>query len=479
MGRARTYGARKKHTSAAATAIFGNDAPKSPVSPERAVLADITSAFNNIDLNATKGDDIDNDDQNREYDLFVPEEAVEETEEVIYENELNRVSQYNSKVSLATNWRAGSIKFEEHQDEDGEVSEQDTGDITLDPKYTHLLPLINAYKTDTGQVLTCHSWADMLPETCTVVKIAEASYAEVYRITVPTGETSIIKMMRIQSPHDPSSSESVCDTAIQVQNIISEVRIMNALTELPGFVRFKDAQIIRGRSVPAFIEAYEQREAQPKVKQSFFPHPEEYTEESEFLAIELGDAGCVLEEFPVKNIEQVWDIFLGTVLALAKGEMANEFEHRDLHENNICISTTTSTLPSNSPTKLGHAGIKVTLIDYGLSRATLAHNTTVYLDLETDPSLFQGSEGHPQFNAYRRMRTHLITGEHISKSRSWHEDSHPEQSWETYMPYSNVVWIGYMLGYLKKVYRKGMGRGKGQMKAWGAFVEETVELGRR
>lgn len=157
-----------------------------------------------------------------------------------------------------------------------------------------------------------------------MVKIAEASYAEVYRITIPSGETSIIKVMRIESPDDPAASKS--GTAIRVENIVSEVRIMNALTELPGFVRFKDAHIIRGRSIQPFIDAYEEREASRRGRRSQFPHPKAYTEKSEFLAIELGDAGCVLEDFVVNSIDQVWDIFLGTVLALAKGEMANEFE---------------------------------------------------------------------------------------------------------------------------------------------------------
>lgn len=209
-------------------------------------------------------------------------------------------------------------------DENDGLETEDEASI-LDAKHKHLLPLVTAYSIDTGRTMTTHSWADLLPPDCTVIKIAEASYAEVYRITIPSGETSIIKVMRIQSPSDPASSTS--DTAIRVENIVSEVRIMNTLTELPGFVRFKDAHIILGRSVQAFIDAYEHREELCKAdRASLFPHPELYTDASEFLAIELGDAGCVLEDFAVTSIEQVWDILLGTILALAKGEMANEFE---------------------------------------------------------------------------------------------------------------------------------------------------------
>jgi serine/threonine-protein kinase haspin len=232
---------------------------------------------------------------------------------------VKKASQTQLHFSVTANSPADS-----DNSQNGALLQHQIRESILENQPEHLLPLINAYSVDTGRILTSHSWADLLPEECTVVKIAEASYAEVYRITIPSGDTSIIKVMRIESPDDPAASKS--GTAIRVENIVSEVRIMNALTELPGFVRFKDAHIIRGRSVQPFIDAYEQREAMRKGRRSQFPNPKAYTDKSEFLAIELGDAGCVLEDFVVKNIDQVWDIFLGTVLALAKGEMANEFE---------------------------------------------------------------------------------------------------------------------------------------------------------
>jgi serine/threonine-protein kinase haspin len=237
---------------------------------------------------------------------------------------VKKVSHCDLGASICTDCSTASKDFLLQQDENDQIDEEVNEDSILDGKHKHLLPLVTAYGIDTGRILTTHSWADLLPEECTVIKIAEASYAEVYRITIASGETSIIKVMRIESPEDPASGK--CGTAIRVENIVSEVRIMNALTELPGFVRFKDAHIILGRSVQAFIDAYEHREAVQKGRRSQFPHPKFYTDQSEFLAIELGDAGCVLEDFAVTSIDQVWDILLGTILALAKGEMASEFE---------------------------------------------------------------------------------------------------------------------------------------------------------
>lgn len=52
--------------------------------------------------------------------------------------------------------------------------------------------------------------------------------------------------------------------------------------------------------------------------------------------------------------------------------------------------------------KFGRSGLDVTILDYGLSRATLANGDRVYFDLESDLAIFAGPAGHPQFDAYRR-----------------------------------------------------------------------------
>lgn len=101
---------------------------------------------------------------------------------------------------------------------------------------------------------------------------------------------------------------------------------MNALTEVPGFVLFKDAHLIRGIPSKEIAAAYEAHLPKLKKYGSGFPHPEQYSEDSTFLVIELGDAGEVLEDFKFDSIEQVWDIFLGTVMALGRAENEFEFE---------------------------------------------------------------------------------------------------------------------------------------------------------
>jgi serine/threonine-protein kinase haspin len=83
-------------------------------------------------------------------------------------------------------------------------------------------------------------------------------------------------------------------------------------------------------------------------------------------------------------------------------------QHRDLHENNVCIAFPLNNIIQNlpEPIKYGRSGMEVTLIDYGLSRATIPkHGDVVFSDLEQDLALFHSVGTTPceklQFNNYR------------------------------------------------------------------------------
>ena len=81
------------------------------------------------------------------------------------------------------------------------------------------------------------------------------------------------------------------------------------------------------------------------------------------------------------------------------------FQHRDLHENNVCVNTRKK--PSHAaanpphPIKYGRSGWPITLIDYGLSRAKLADDEVVFFNFEEDKVVFQQPNGEAQFDAYR------------------------------------------------------------------------------
>ncbi|QSZ31371.1 hypothetical protein DSL72_000936 [Monilinia vaccinii-corymbosi] len=549
----RKYGKKRPAASAAAVAIFGSSTQ--PVASKRTVsassppshcprddLADITSILDNTRLEECPDAVTVLEKTSLE---SRPEDGAKPPHESNQNSPLDDVSILLEKASLESH--AADLKNSSESHEQGSspdhitnLLEKTTVESTLDevtcaddtltkiePNFEILIPykpmpfasappplnprlaaslspLLDAYEKDNGYPLATKNWDDVLAPGSSIQKIAEASYAEVFRITNPAG-SSILKLLRLKVPTDPTSKRS--DTAIKVETVVSEMRLMNALTEIPGFVKFKDAHIVEGKPPAAFVKAYEGH--LNAGGESYFPHPNKISKHAVFLAIELGDAGHVLEKYSIQNIDQIWDIFLGVVIALARAEIEYEFEHRDLHENNICIlehpppshsnpkpkpKSNAEDLTSPSTHKFGNSGLEITILDYGLSRATI-HPTptptnpspkpeTVSYDLESDPAVFSSFETSTiagiQFDTYRRMRAYLFSGGTSNTNVNTPSKAIREaikkksHSWAEYMPYSNVLWLYFLMEYLTSVAPKGgRGRGKQGKQSW---VKETAEL---
>ena len=398
----RVYG-KKKTVPTAASAVFGRDSPERIRTP----LSDVTSLLSN--LNVRQEDD--NDDgwistNVSENDAPEIAQAGPVSPELAPIHTIVASDQVSAHSSLI-----GSIVSDESCD-------HSVTEIPLSPDDIVLQPLTSTYKMDRGKGLPITAWNNLIPQGAEVEKIAEASFAEVYRVSIE-GQSSILKLMQLKVPSDLLSSTS--NSAIEVDTVVSEVRLMNALTEYPGFVTFKEAHLVRGRPCNAIIKAYTScMKWSPTNGTSSFPNPAFFPSNALFLVIELGDAGTVLDEIPLQNICQVWDVFLGTVVSLAFAETQLQFEvcthtplckleidkfqHRDLHENNICLSLEDAGAAErlNSCQRYGFSAYKVTIIDYGLSRATLQNGDNVFNDLESDLGIFHGSQGHTQFDTYRR-----------------------------------------------------------------------------
>ncbi|KAE8447137.1 hypothetical protein EG329_011121 [Mollisiaceae sp. DMI_Dod_QoI] len=378
-----------------------------------------------------------------------------------------------------------SLREEEKAKEEDDDDREQANIIRPHPA---LLPLINAYKTDFNKSLIVQDWNDILDDGADVTKIAEASYAEVYRINTAAG-SSILKVMQIKLEDLPEPFRS--NTAVEVNSLISEIRIMNALTTVPGFVTFKDAHLVQGLIPRCITKAYRLHSDELKQvgKASYFPRPSAYDDDTIFLVIELGDAGYVLDECEIDTADQLWDSFIGVTIALARAEITNNFEHRDLHENNICIKYDPDNLLGyahnpDTPLKFGFSGWDVTIIDYGLSRATLANGEVAFNDLEQELSLFHGQDkgiaGH-QYDTYRRMRTHLFDGTRTMHPKPWHTPSsralNNGHTWSDFIPYTNVLWLRYLLKMLFSKLKKNIpASDKNTMKN---LETETAELRRR
>ncbi|RQM08507.1 hypothetical protein DH86_00000232 [Scytalidium sp. 3C] len=310
----RTYGSKRPRTTAAAAAIFGPTiVPPAPqrltVEFSRHPLIDITESISNLHLESGSS------------------EVSESVNDVYTQDASTLKKKESSKASPVTTTPKPNIEHQESLQESPECALRDETDAFLKP-------LQDEYLKDRGYPLPVRSWEELLPADVKIEKIAEASYAEVYRLSNEFG-TSIIKVMQLKTPTHVESSEYY--TALDVESVVSEFRIMNAVTEIPGFVEFKDAHLVKGRPPSAISKAYYDfiSSKAPKDYVSIFPEPESFNDESTFFFIELGDAGVVLDKVLLEDIDILWDVFLGIVVALSRAELLLQFEGHVMHHLNV------------------------------------------------------------------------------------------------------------------------------------------------
>ncbi|KAF2716299.1 hypothetical protein K431DRAFT_289525 [Polychaeton citri CBS 116435] len=346
-------------------------------------------------------------------------------------------------------------------------------------------------------------WSSELSSHFTVTKIAEASFGEVYRLSLKQnwpllslsrGEESVLKIIALTPP------ESTLPTAKRARNaalkraeamsapadVASEVRLLQRMASTPGFTNFRDLRILRGKPNKVFADAYKQFNAAQEAKDkemSIFPDPAKknaYREEQLWAVIEMQDAGTDLERLvedgQFADIWHIWDAFWQVVLALAKGEEEAEYEHRDLHLGNICIRQSAKTGSGTdgqreSPSKaldirkkLSFTDTEVTLIDYTISRCRMspaadADMTSTpdiaYTDLShsSQEMLFDGdSTSEYQYEIYRYMRSTLLFSNPLkpfkpksNRKGNNDNDKFQHRSWADFCPATNLVWLHYVL----------------------------------
>lgn len=189
---------------------------------------------------------------------------------------------------------------------------------------------------DTQEDSRSLTWEDVCPFGDRIEKIAEASYAEVYRITNNRG-TSIIKVIRLDSPIRPQTkaqqkSGLVDEEPHSEDDLTGELQISELLADIPGFVIYKEKYMVQGKTTPALLETHQSFHKKMKRKDpdrlQFYPSPSRYLNDTKFLVVELGDAGTALEDLQIVSVDQIWDIFLHVSVALARAENLVRFEVR-------------------------------------------------------------------------------------------------------------------------------------------------------
>lgn len=178
------------------------------------------------------------------------------------------------------------------------------------------------------------SWPEICPPGDRIVKIAEASYAEVYRVTNERG-TSIIKVIRMVSPIKPQTKAQEKSGLVDEQphsesDLVGELKISEWLADIPGFVMYKERYIVQGKACRELLETHQafhkRAKRQDPGRLQFYPSPSRYLDDTKFLVVELGDAGVALEDFQLQSADQIWDIFFHVAIALARAEVQIEFE---------------------------------------------------------------------------------------------------------------------------------------------------------
>jgi serine/threonine-protein kinase haspin len=327
--------------------------------------------------------------------------------------------------------------------------------------------------SDRKKVVGFQEWSDELEPHFEITKIAEASFSEVYRLSAisPANgikEESVLKVVALKTPPAVPLPSQLHTRAVrdreaqlekemeqreqddayksQVDDVASEVKLLQNLTHIPGFTVFRDLTIVQGRPSASFNDAWKEwNKARPRGKKSEFPDPSKKTSYDEYqlwAVVEMQDAGTdcekIMETGGMSSIWEVWDVFWGVAISVGKAEEACRFEHRDLHLGNICVRSSRTGGDVLQPSikeplrrKLRFTGLDTTVIDYTLSRAdilastsrsrrmsTLSHVSSstaastsedmvdvAYLDLNKDLALFEGDASEEyQYEIYRYMR---------------------------------------------------------------------------
>lgn len=328
-------------------------------------------------------------------------------------------------------------------------------DLKLNAKtLEHLKPLIDL--KGIGEPKDINLWHSAWASLCNIDKIAEGSFGSVFRMSDKQGlqSSTIGKLIPLKSKTGVGSRKA-SNTA--VSEAASEVQLLGMMSDVPGFVEFRVAEVLIGALPSALRDEYEAfKERQRGSGSEISAVDTWYPGNQAWLFIEMGNAGveldCALSRNSKPNgllqvsetgerflaVRRTRDIFWGVVCALAAGEEIHEFEHRDLHLSNICVTmgeweerdSGFGLIPTTE-------NLTVTIIDYTLSRATLPTGAAIFNPM-LDAGIFRG-QGDVQFDIYRHMRD-LVTSHTYSN----------EKGWAAYIPMTNVLWLHLLLEMMMK-----------------------------
>ncbi|QPG76714.1 hypothetical protein FOA43_004108 [Brettanomyces nanus] len=264
-----------------------------------------------------------------------------------------------------------------------------------------------------------------------IEKLAETSVSDVYlEKGNSTDNNAPLNVFKVIPFGDIHSSQ------MQLKEVIQELSITMAMSPIAGFVRLKTAKVVRGLYPEELIKIWDQ---ELKSNRHIRRRPSEHSNSQLYLIIRMEYGGEDLEHFHITSWTQAYSIILQVAEALARGEKANRFEHRDLHWRNILVR------------KDKESQIHVKLIDFTLSRARVG-NRIMFTGLD-NPNFFKG-KGDYQFATYslmRKMIVNLQNDRHEDNTRAFGSEgasTNSKANWSVECLSTNVLWIEYLLDRL-------------------------------
>lgn len=267
-------------------------------------------------------------------------------------------------------------------------------------------------------------------------KIGEGVYGEVFLYEKEI-ERSVLKIIPIEGNQLVNGEPQK-----KFNEILSEIVIAKELHNLrysethktSGFVEVKNIKCIKGQYPEEMINLWKIYDNE---KTSDNDCPSILDENQLYIVFELGHGGQDLESFEFHTAFEAHTSFIQIALTLAVAEKSFKFEHRDLHWGNVLISHTDDQYIcyklDNKDIFVPTNGAKVCIIDFTLSRMSY-QGCCIFNDLALDPALFT-AQGEYQFEIYRLMREKI------------------QNNWQEYEPYTNILWLHYILDKMIKMVR--------------------------
>lgn len=312
------------------------------------------------------------------------------------------------------------------------------------------------------------------------VKLGEGAFADVFKFTAKDAvEASKLEnyggLVCKVIPFNLENSGS--DDIADLESVSREVRTLFALDPLPGFVRCRGAHVVSGKYPDILLDAFNLYKTTNTVD-AVNPDPSTaFPPDQMYVIIEMNDAGSPICKFKSLSAFQAFDTFWMTVMIIHQAEQSLEFEHRDLHDGNICYRQRLSKgadekrkgdlaeMTKVPEASVGLSDLAITIIDYTLARAKLRDGDdeiVVYDPIEFWDGNDAGSNNpadQKQYDTYRQVRDWAQVTEQSAAAMAELEGTNVEAThkYQRFLPKSNVMWLGYLV--MNLLLKRSGGRG--------------------